>query len=244
MEIDQQAEKPEVVVDDHEDLVNCEVVKSDIAATTFASPDKQGPQHIYFDVALIKIDVKASFYGLNVFYIMQLLFDKAKGIYILWTRWGRIGDFGQYQRTPFPTLMAAQLEFAKLFRQKTGNKWEDVNSFSKVPKRYSLRRISGRTVFKTQNMKKWVSNENDVDLANVFVDFDKHADLKKSALTKQEMSFIKPLVNSASMIRKAGDVGSNNLFWECLLDRTVLNQMLDVLLRLLKVIKKTEELEE
>jgi poly [ADP-ribose] polymerase/centrosomal protein CEP128 len=197
-------------------------------------------------VALIKIDIKASYYGINVFYIMQLLFDKAKQIYILWTRWGRIGDFGQYQRTPFPTLMAAQMEFTKLFRQKTGNKWEDVNNYNKLPKRYGLRRISGKTVFKTQNMKQWVSSENEtVDLADVFVDFEKHTDLKKSVLSKQELSFIKPLVNSASMIRKAGDFGSeNNLLWECLLDRTVLNQMLDVLLRLLKLAKKAEKLEE
>ena len=78
---------------------------------------------------MIKIDIKASYYGINVFYLMQLLFDKAKGIYILWTRWGRIGDFGQYQRTPFPTLVAAQIEFIKLFRQKTGNKWEEVNNY-------------------------------------------------------------------------------------------------------------------
>ena len=131
--------------------------------------------------------------------------------------------------------MAAQIEFSKLFRQKTGNKWEDVNNYNKLPKKYGLRRISGKTVYKTQNMKQWVSSEADVDLTDVFVDFDKHTDLKKSVLTKQELSFIKPLVNSASMLRKVSDFGGHNLFWECLLDRTVLNSMLDVLLQLLKL---------
>jgi len=107
MEVDKKTDAPEVTADEHDDMVNCEVVKSDVVATTFASKDKPEPQHLYYDVALIKIDIKASYYGINVFYVMQLLFDKAKQIYILWTRWGRIGDFGQFQRTPFPTLVAA-----------------------------------------------------------------------------------------------------------------------------------------
>ncbi len=71
-------------------------MKSEVVATAFADKAKPEQQFIYYDVALIKIDIKASYYGINVFYLMQLLFDKAKGIYILWTRWGRIGDFGQY----------------------------------------------------------------------------------------------------------------------------------------------------
>jgi hypothetical protein len=70
MEVDQKMAMPEVAVDEHEDLVNCEVVKSDIVATTFASANKPQPEHLYYDVALIKIDIKASFYGINVFYIM------------------------------------------------------------------------------------------------------------------------------------------------------------------------------
>lgn len=138
--------------------------------------------------------------------------------------------------------MAAQIEFTKLFRQKTGNRWEDVNNYNKLPKRYGLRRISGKTVFKTPHMKQWVSSDNNVDLSEVFVDFEKHTDLKKSVLNKQELSFIKPLVNSASMLRKVGDIGEHNLFWECMLDRNVLNSMLDVLLQLVKLAKKAEKL--
>lgn len=132
-----------------------------------------------------------------------------------------------------------------MFRQKTGNKWEDVNHYNKLPKKYSLRRISGKTVFKTPNMKQWVASDSSVDLTEVFVDFEKHTDLKKSVLTKQELNFIRPLVNSASMLRKAFSVGfENSLLWECLLDRTVMNQMLSVLQELLKLSKKAEKLEE
>jgi hypothetical protein len=43
MEIDKKHDAPEVAVDEHEDLENCEVVKSDIFATTFANKDKPEP---------------------------------------------------------------------------------------------------------------------------------------------------------------------------------------------------------
>jgi hypothetical protein len=114
MEVDKQTDKPRVAIDEHEDLKNCEVVRSEIAATNHFADSSEA--NLFYDVALIKIDVKAGYYGINVFYVIQLLFDKVKQIYILWTRWGRFGEFGQYQRTPFPTLLAAQLEFAKVFR--------------------------------------------------------------------------------------------------------------------------------
>ena len=47
------------------------------------------------------------------------------------------------------------------------------------------------------------------------------------------------------MLRKVGDFGlEHNLFWECLLDRTVLSHMLDVLQKLLLLAKETEKLQE
>ena len=79
----------ECQVDDHEDLKNCEVVQSEILAS-------DGVTKLYYDTVMIKIDVKASYYGVNAFYVIQLLHDKAKDMYLLWTRWGRIGDFGQF----------------------------------------------------------------------------------------------------------------------------------------------------
>ena len=100
MEVNNGAKKPEVQHDKHDDLANCEVVKSEVSA-------KDGESKLYYDVVLIKIDVKASYWGTNVFYVIQILHDKAKDLYLLWTKWGKIGYFGQYQRTPFSTLMAA-----------------------------------------------------------------------------------------------------------------------------------------
>lgn len=60
----------------------CEVVK-DIEGTGFS-----------FDTLMVKIDAKKYYYGECNFYVIQLLFDKVKNIYILWTRWGRIGSEG------------------------------------------------------------------------------------------------------------------------------------------------------
>lgn len=43
MEVDQKVDAPEVSVDEHDDLVHCEVVRSEVEATTFASKDKPTP---------------------------------------------------------------------------------------------------------------------------------------------------------------------------------------------------------
>ena len=40
---------------------------------------------------------------------------------VLFTRWGRIGDPGQYQRTPFSNFQEAKDEFCKIFKQKIIN---------------------------------------------------------------------------------------------------------------------------
>jgi hypothetical protein len=49
---------------------------------------------LFFDILMVKIDVKKQFFGVSNFYTMQILFDRVKQIYILWTRWGRIGSEG------------------------------------------------------------------------------------------------------------------------------------------------------
>lgn len=56
----------------------------------------------------------------------QLVRQPSKKIYVLFTRWGRIGDVGQYQHTPFQNEADAVKEFKKIFREKSGNKWEDI----------------------------------------------------------------------------------------------------------------------
>lgn len=84
-------------------------------------------QDIPYDVVLSKIDVRDTLlYDTFNFYKMQVIYHKAKSIYILFTKWGRIGDTGQYQQTPYQLLPEAIDNFCKIFKSKTGNQWKDV----------------------------------------------------------------------------------------------------------------------
>lgn len=84
-------------------------------------------QDVPYDVTLSKIEVRSSLLNDTFnFYKMQIINHKAKNIYILFTKWGRIGDQGQYQQTPYQTLDEAVLNFGKIFKSKTGNLWSNV----------------------------------------------------------------------------------------------------------------------
>ena len=47
-----------------------------------------------WDCNLTKVDLKNGIYGDYVFYKMQLLHDLNRDIYVVFTRWGRIGERG------------------------------------------------------------------------------------------------------------------------------------------------------
>lgn len=64
-----------------------------------------------WDCYLTKVDLKNGIYGDYVFYKMQLLYDSVRDLYVVFTRWGRIGEDGMNQRTPFPKLDEAQKDF-------------------------------------------------------------------------------------------------------------------------------------
>lgn len=61
-----------------------------------------------------------------VFCLFKIVYQKGIDLYILFTRWGRIGDSGQYQHTPFHAKSEAVAEFCKVFKSKTGNTWASV----------------------------------------------------------------------------------------------------------------------
>ena len=74
---------------------------------------------------------------------MQLLFDANKELYVVFTRWGRIGEPGMNQRTPFNDLEEARQEFKKIFKQKTGgNDFEALEQFARVKKKYNLAKVN------------------------------------------------------------------------------------------------------
>ena len=63
MKVDEENGKPGVSVDEHEDLQSYEVLQSQVLS-------KDGTANLYYDCVMIKIDVKASYYGNNVFYVI------------------------------------------------------------------------------------------------------------------------------------------------------------------------------
>lgn len=91
-----------------------------------------------YDALLTKVDVKNGRFGLNVFYRLQLVQDEIQGIFIVFTNWGRIGETGKFQNTPFHSSSDAVAEFKKIFRSKTGNQWDERDSFTKQSKKYNL----------------------------------------------------------------------------------------------------------
>ncbi|CAF1574984.1 unnamed protein product [Rotaria sp. Silwood1] len=108
--------------------------------------DKNEP----YDVRLTITDVDYGLIGLYNFYRMQIIKHKTKtNLYLLFTRWGRIGDGdGQHQLTPYSTLEECRAEFCKIFRDKTGNAWENTNQFEKKLKKYTLIKLSDRQTHK------------------------------------------------------------------------------------------------
>lgn len=47
-----------------------------------------------WDVYLTKVDLKNGIYGDYVFYKMQLLYDTNRDLFVVFTRYGRIGETG------------------------------------------------------------------------------------------------------------------------------------------------------
>jgi len=76
-----------------------------------------------FDVLMVRVDLAYGPYSAYLFYRMQLLRDRNRDVYVVFTRWGRIGEAGAFQRTPFSTREAAEAEFRKIFKEKTKNEW-------------------------------------------------------------------------------------------------------------------------
>ena len=91
-----------------------------------------------FNVLLNKTDISYGQYGFYNFYRMQLIQRRGAELYIVFTNWGRIGDEGQWQRTPFRNKTDAIKEFRSVFRAKTGNDWTNIESFEEHPKKYHL----------------------------------------------------------------------------------------------------------
>ncbi|XP_050036794.1 poly [ADP-ribose] polymerase tankyrase-like isoform X1 [Dermacentor andersoni] len=91
-------------------------------------------QNVPYDALLTMVDLSYGQFGLYSFYKMQLI--QRGGLVVLFCRWGRVGDSGQWSRSCYSAVAEAAREFARLFRSKTGNAWEDQQSFKAQPRKF------------------------------------------------------------------------------------------------------------
>jgi len=105
-----------------------------------------------FDVDMIYVDVSKGFTGAYMFYKFQLIHEPIRQLTILWCRWGRPGEKGNFQRTPYQDQEEAIKEFKKIFQQKTLNPWENRFRNQFIPKKWRLIRTKKRkNIFKNEN---------------------------------------------------------------------------------------------
>ncbi|KAM8930240.1 protein mono-ADP-ribosyltransferase PARP3 [Pelodytes ibericus] len=72
----------------------------------------------------------------NKFYVIQLV--TVNGNYFCWNRWGRVGETGFSQLSPFANEEIAKKNFEKKFRDKTKNSWSERESFTPHPGKYTM----------------------------------------------------------------------------------------------------------
>ncbi|CAJ1459945.1 unnamed protein product, partial [Effrenium voratum] len=99
-----------------------------------------------YDALLFKVDLKRDEMR---FYHLQLVHETNKDLFVLFTRWGEIGETGMFQRTPQGSKEEGMKDFGKVFKEKTGNVWDPSGaSFERKPNKYQLlkrRRATARS---------------------------------------------------------------------------------------------------
>ena len=101
----------------------------------------------FFDVYLTRVEIgKFQPGGDYLFYRMQLVVDRSRDLPILLTRWGRIGEEGAFQKTPFSSVQEAVAEFKKIFEQKTSSKWVPKDKYKRHARKFQLMRTNYITI--------------------------------------------------------------------------------------------------
>ena len=100
-----------------------------------------------YDCYMVKCDISHGYFSGNTFYKMQVLREKVRDFYIVFTRWGRVGTDGQFQQTPFSNIDDARKEFCAIFKSKSGNMWEERHNFVKSHRKYRLMPVAAKTKF-------------------------------------------------------------------------------------------------
>lgn len=93
---------------------------------------RDGTIHGDFDCTLNQTDISSNS---NKFYIMQVIHHKNN--YVLFIRYGRVGERGRIDETP-TSVDGATSKFIKQFKLKTGNNWDDRAHFATQRGKYTL----------------------------------------------------------------------------------------------------------
>ncbi|KAI9309588.1 ankyrin repeat-containing domain protein [Cunninghamella echinulata] len=144
-----------------------------------------------YDIMIMKVEVYSNSYSSNMFYKLSVIYNKLLDLYVLWTRWGAMGDEGMHQKTPYLTKDEAVAEFKSIFKSKTGCTWEDRSNFVEKPGRYQL--IKARDPTK------------DAILDNVDLQFT-HNELQPTKLSKGLYDTMKLFCNFDTLITAYKDI--------------------------------------
>jgi hypothetical protein len=93
-EADAQLMMKEAQAKEEKDVENKELVPVDKTGQFSKSHKVHQEGGKPWDCYLTKVDLKNGIYGDYVFYKMQMLYDSVRDLYIVFTRWGRIGEDG------------------------------------------------------------------------------------------------------------------------------------------------------
>jgi len=179
--IEKEREKPKAKVDS---------IGNDNEPLEVIYDDKGRP----FDCYMNKVNIKNGTYGEYLFYRMQLIRNTNRDVYMVYTRWGRIGETGAFQKTPFSTKEEAITEFSKIFKAKSGNEWENIDKFEKIKKKYVV------MAMKTSNL----------HYKQLIKPFEYKKIPLKSTLPKPIKKLLKEVVDVTSYEKAMGQYGIDN----------------------------------
>lgn len=122
---------------------------------------------IVYDCTLNQTDLR---FNKNKFYIMQLINIGNK--YIVYIRYGRIGEIGKMDYKEHISESLAVSFFEKQFRSKTGNSWSDKNNFVKKDGKYFLTEIECADVSdeESESSADDSSSETNIELDDLVID--------------------------------------------------------------------------
>jgi len=144
MDVDDEETKKDVKEEDKEDEEEDEVIVKEIRkGRTVVDPNvpNSNDYHVFedgdeiYDAVLNQTNIANNN---NKFYNLQVLKKDNTNNYFFWTRWGRVGEKGQFKLLNCSSKDSAISQFKSKFRDKTANSWDDRKNFVKKDKKYFL----------------------------------------------------------------------------------------------------------